>query len=135
MDPLKWQRAFRSTDPDDIVARNGLTGCYSAFINGYVELIKSGAYLAGLTPHKKHHTKDSIDLVCENGGITEEQAALLHSLFVLEGRVEHASPDIAADEVRDAVELLRRNSDALITSAVRWLGGESVAVLPLGPRN
>ncbi|HET6997737.1 MAG TPA: hypothetical protein VFI03_04030 [Solirubrobacterales bacterium] len=63
MDPEKWRRAFHSGDPDDIVARNGLTGCYSALVNGYIELIKSGAYLAGLTPHKKDRAKNAIDLL------------------------------------------------------------------------
>jgi hypothetical protein len=131
MDRLKWQQAFHSIDPGDIVARNGLTGCYSAFINGYVELIKSGVFLSGLTAHKKLHTKDAIDLLYESGGITDEQAELLHALFVLEGRVEHASPDIGADEVRDAVELLRENAAALIASAIRWLSRADIAILPL----
>jgi hypothetical protein len=130
IDPLKWEQAFHSSDPGDIVARNGLTGCYSAFVNGYIELIKSGAYLAGLTPHKKYRTRDSIDLMRDSGGMTEDQAALLHSLFVLEGRVEHASPDIGADEIRDAVELLRKDAAALITNVVRWLSSGEVAVLP-----
>jgi hypothetical protein len=83
MDPENWRRAFHSSDPDDIVARNGLTGCYSALINGYVELTKSAAYLAGLTPHKKGHAKDSIDLLYESGGITQQQVDILRFSFVL----------------------------------------------------
>ncbi len=128
VDPERWQRAFESTDPDDIVARNGLTGCYSALVNGYVELIKTGTYLAGLTAHRKGHAKDAIDLLHQHGGITEQQAEHLHVLFVFEGRVEHASPDISADEVREAVELLRSSAPALIESVVRWLGRDGVGV-------
>lgn len=129
LDPQRWRWAFRSTDPDDIVARNGLTGCYSALINGYVELIKTGAYLAGLTPHKKSHAKDAIDLLHENGGVTEQQSELLHVLFAFEGRLEHASPDINADEVREVVELLQTSAAGLIASAIGWLGPGGVAVM------
>lgn len=130
MDPGSWAHAFLSNDPDDIVARNGLTGCYSALVNGYIELVKTGIYLAGLTPHKKSRAKDAIDLLHESGGVTEWQSEHLHVLFVFEGRVEHASPDISADEVREAVELLRRIVGELISSAVQWLGSNGVAVIP-----
>jgi hypothetical protein len=129
MDPERWRQAFLSNDPDDIVARSGLTGCYSALVNGYIELIKSGAYLAGLTPHKKDRAKNSIDIMLESGGVTESQAEVLHVLYAFEGRVQHASPDIDADEIREAVELLRTHSATLIASAIRWLGDDGVAVI------
>jgi len=131
LDPESWKQAFDSNDPDDIVARNGLTGCYSALVNGYIELVKTGVYLAGLTPHKKSRAKDAIDLLQDSGGVDERQAEVLHVLFVFEGRVEHASPDIAAEEVREAVELLRDAAGELIASAIRWLGSNGVAVVPL----
>lgn len=130
MDPVRWSHAFLSNDPDDIVARNGLTGCYSALVNGYVELVKTGVYLAGLTPHRKSRAKDAIDLLHESGGVTGRQSEHLHVLFVFEGRVAHASPDISADEVREAVELLRGIVGELIACAVRWLGSSGVAVIP-----
>jgi hypothetical protein len=135
MDPVRWAHAFLSNDPDDIVARNGLTGCYSALVNGYIELVKSGVYLAGLTPHRKSRAKDAIDLLHESGGVTGQQSEHLHVLFVFEGRVEHASPDIAADEVREAVELLRGIAGELIASAVRWLGRSGVSVIPASAAN
>lgn len=129
LEPERWRVAFCSSDPDDIVARNGLTGCYSALVNGYVEMIKTGIYLAGLAPRKKSRAKDAIDLLHTAGGITEKQSELLHLLFVFEGRVEHASPDISADEIREAVELLRANAADLIASAIRWLGDGGIAVI------
>jgi hypothetical protein len=95
MDPGTWHRAFASADPDDVVARNALTGCYSALVNGYVELLKTGSYLAGLTPHKKDHTRNAIDCVRDDGGITKDQATCLHELFA--------------------------NAPGLIESAIRWL--------------
>jgi hypothetical protein len=130
LDARKWRRAFDSMEADDIVARNGLTGCYSALVNGYVELLKSGAYLGGLTAHKKPRAKDAIDLAQENGGVSEAQAELLHTLYVLEGRVEHASPDITAEEIREAVEALRGDAPALIAGAVEWLGPAGLGILP-----
>lgn len=121
LDPQRWRDAFESVQPTDVVARNGVTGCYSAVINGYMELLKTGAYLSGLTPHKKDSARNTIECVLADGGINPRQADCLHELFVFEGRVEHASPDIRADEVREAVELLRQHAAALIESAVNWL--------------
>lgn len=120
LDPEMWRRAFASSDPEDVVARNGLTGCYSAVINGYAELLKTGTYLAGLAPHKKSRTRDAIDRMREDGGITKGQAESLHDLFVFEGRVQHASPDVDADQIREAVELLRAEAPGLIRNAVLW---------------
>jgi hypothetical protein len=125
-----WRTVFDSHDPLDIVARNGLTGCYSTFVNNYIELLKTGAYLAGLTPHKRGNAKDTIELALQDGVITQEQAEHLHELFVFEGRLQHASPDIDADEVRDTVEMLRAVAGGLIKSAAQWLERSGV-----GPQN
>lgn len=57
----------------------------------------------------------------EDGGITKQQSEALHDLFVFEGRVQHASPDVDADQIREAVELLRAEAPGLIKNAVRWL--------------
>ncbi len=127
LNPQRWRDAFESAQPADVVARNGVTGCYSAVINGYVELLRTGAYLSGLTPHKKDHTRNVIEQVLDDGGLDKRQANCLHELFVFEGRVEHASPDIRADEVREAVELLREHAPALIENAVRWLERHGIA--------
>ena len=50
----------------------------------------------------------------------------MSEIYVLEGRLEHASPDVDADEVRDAVERLRSALPALIESVVAWLGGHGI---------
>lgn len=128
LDLETWQRVFDSHDPLDVVARNGLTGCYSAVINNYIELLKAGAYLAGLTPHRRDHAKDAIDAVRNDGGITESQAKHLHELFVFEGRLQHASPDVDADEILKAVELLRGEAASLISAAIRWLDRRGIEI-------
>jgi hypothetical protein len=124
----EWHRVFSSKDPKDVVARNGVTGCYSAIVNNYVELLKTGAYLAELTSHKRDHTRETIELVREDGAITTRQAECLHQLFVFEGRVQHASLAVGADEVLEAVELLRAEAPALIGRAVSWLEHHGIAI-------
>jgi hypothetical protein len=84
-------------------------------------LPKTGTYLAGLAPYKKSRTRDAIDRMREDGGITKHQSEALHDLFVFEGRVQHASPDVDADQIREAVELLRAEAPGLIRNAVLWL--------------
>jgi len=46
---------------------------------------------------------------------------LLNEVYVLEGRLEHASPDVDAEEVHDAVERLRSALPSLIESTCAWL--------------
>ena len=123
-------RMTRATSSPEI----GLTGCYSTLVNNYVELLKTSAYMAGLTTHRRDHAKDVIELVRGDGGLTRDQADSLHQLFVLEGRVQHASPDVDADEVREAVELLRRVAPRLMRSVIEWLSqcGVEVAGPPHG---
>lgn len=128
LDSQVWRNVFDSHDPLDIVARNGLTGCYSTIVNNYIELLKTSAYMAGLTPHKRDHAKDVIDAVYADGGISKNQADSLHDLFVFEGRLQHASPDVDADEVRNAVELLRVVAPELLKALIAWLTRHGVDV-------
>jgi hypothetical protein len=128
LDPRTWKDVFDSHDPLDIVARNGLTGCYSTIVNNYVELLKTSAYMAGLTPHRRDHAKDVIEAAYADGGISKDQAGGLHDLVVFEGRLQHASPDVDADEVRKAVELLRALAPELLKALVAWLTRHGVDV-------
>jgi len=65
--------------------------------------------------------------VQSDGGLTEEQAELLNRCYVLEGRLEHASPDVSPEEVREVVARLRAGLPDLITSMVTWLGAYGVS--------
>ena len=62
-----------------------------------------------------------------DGALTEEQTELLNRCYVLEGRLEHASPDVSPVEVREAVERLRAGLPDLITNVIRWLGSYGVS--------
>lgn len=66
-------------------------------------------------------------MVQGDGGLTEEQTALLNRCYVLEGRLEHASPDVSPEEVREAVERLRAGLPDLIANVIRWLGSYGVS--------
>lgn len=123
LDDAEWRAAFDSSDPHEALRTMAVTGSHSAAVNGYVELLRaaSGARLLGLLPHRRPHAEQVFDAVCDDGGLDDHQAALLHDIYVLEGRLEHASPDIDADEVREAVERLRDELPALIESARDWL--------------
>jgi uncharacterized protein YutE (UPF0331/DUF86 family) len=83
--------------------------------------------LIGLLPHRRPHADQVFAAVQSDGGLTEEQAELLNRCYVLEGRLEHASPDISPEEVREAVPRLRAGLPDLIRSVVTWLEAYGVS--------
>jgi uncharacterized protein YutE (UPF0331/DUF86 family) len=121
--PAEWRRAFESTEPHDANRTMVVTGDHSAVLNAYVEILKAaaGSRLIGLLPHRRPHAEQVFQALLADHGLTEVQANLLNELYVLEGRLEHASPDVDAEEVRDAVERLREALPELIESTRTWL--------------
>lgn len=126
--PGEWRSAFESVEPHDANRTMVVTGDHSAVLNAYVEILKAsaGARLIGLLPHRRPHAEQVLKALVADGGLTEEQAGLLNELYVLEGRLEHASPDVDAEEVRDAVERFRKALPELIESARVWLARHGV---------
>ncbi len=100
-----------------------VTGDHSTVLNAYVEILKAsaGSRLIGLLPHRRPHADQVFEALVADGGLTEDQAALLNEVYVLEGRLEHASPDVDAEEVRDSIERLRKALPGLIESIHVWL--------------
>jgi hypothetical protein len=123
LDPVQWRRAFESIEPRDANRTMVVTGDYSAILNAYVEILKAsaGSRLLGLLPHRRPHAEQVFAAVAADGGLTAGQAGLLSELYVLEGRLEHASPDVDAEEVRAAVQRLRDALPGLIESVRTWL--------------
>lgn len=123
LDPVEWRRAFESIEPRDANRTMVVTGDHSAMLNSYVEILRTsaGSRLLGLLPHRRPHAEQVFKTVADDGGLTASQAALLGELYVLEGRLEHASPDVDAEEVRVAVQRLREALPGLIDSARAWL--------------
>jgi uncharacterized protein YutE (UPF0331/DUF86 family) len=123
LDPAEWRNAFDSPRPGDVNRTMVVTGDHSAVLNAYVEILKAsaGARLIGLLPHRRPHAEQVFEALVADGGLTKDQAGLLNDLYVLEGRLEHASPDVDAEEVRDAVERLRQALPELIEGIDSWL--------------
>lgn len=128
LEPVEWRKAFESAEPDDANRTMVVTGNHSAVLNAYVEILRAsaGSRLIGLLPHRRPHAEQVFKALAADQGLTEVQVALLNELYVIEGRLEHASPDIDAEEVRVAVERLRQALPGLIESVRSWLGGHGV---------
>src|SRR5680860_592936 len=118
-----WTRSFDSIEPQDTNKTMVVTGDCSAIINSYVEILRTavGSHLVGVLPQRHPHAKQAIQALYSDGGISDSQAATLNQLYVLEGRLEHASPDVTADEVFDAVLLLRSALPQLVEAVTDWL--------------
>jgi hypothetical protein len=119
----EWRNAFESADPRDTNRTMVVTGDHSAVLNALVEILKAsaGSRLIGLVPYRRPRAEQVFDALAADGGLTKEQAVLLNEVYVLEGRLEHASPDVDADEVREAIERLRQALPGLIGSTHAWL--------------
>ncbi len=132
LDPAEWRASFDSTDPHDALRTMAVTACHSAILNSYVEVLRAsaGARLLGLSPHRRPHAAQVFEVVQADGGLTANQAALLSEIYVLEGRLEHASPDVDAGEVYEAVERLREALPSLVESARNWLRGHGIEFTP-----
>jgi hypothetical protein len=123
LDAAEWRSAFESDDPRDANRTMVVTGDHSAALNAYVEILKAsaGSRLIGLLPHRRPHADQVFQALVTDGGLSKDQAGLLNELYVLEGRLEHASPDVDAEEVRDGIERLRQALPGLIDSTRTWL--------------
>jgi hypothetical protein len=130
LDAAEWRRAFESSEPGDANRTMVVTGDHSAVLNAFVEILKAGAgaRLIALLPHRRPHAAQVFAAVHADGGLEAKQAKLLNEVYALEGRLEHASPDVDADEVRDAVERLRRALPGLVRDAVGWLARHGVDI-------
>lgn len=130
LDRPTWREAFDSSDPSDMLRTMAVTGSYSVIVNAYVEILKAaaGSRLIGLLPHRRPHADQVLAAVQSDGGLSDGQAKVLHDCYVLEGRIEHASPDVAADEIRKAVERLLKALPGLIESATTWLKSHGIAI-------
>jgi hypothetical protein len=132
LDPGEWRAAFESDEPQDANRTMVVTGDHSAVLNAYVEILKAsvGSRLVGLVPHRRPHADQVFEVLVADGGLERGQAVLLNQVYVLEGRLEHASPDVDADEVREAIEGLRAALPDLIRGTHEWLRRHGVEFEP-----
>jgi hypothetical protein len=128
LDPSEWRRAFDSSEPHDANRTMVVTGDHSAVLNAYVEILRAsaGSRLIGLLPHRRPHADQVFEAIRADRGLTKGQVTLLNEIYVLEGRLEHASPDVDAEEIRNAVEQLRQALPGLIKSTSTWLAHHGI---------
>jgi hypothetical protein len=128
LDPIEWRKTFESAEPGDANRTMVVTGDHSAILNAYVEILRAsgGSRLLGLLPHRRPHADQVFEAVRADGGLTKEQAAILSELYAIEGRLEHASPDVDSEEVREAIERLRAELPKLVDSIRSWLSRRGV---------
>ncbi len=134
LDPVEWRRAFESSEPHDANRTMVVTGDHSAVLNAYVEILKAsaGSRLVGLLPYRRPHAEQTFEALAGADCLTADQAGRLGAIYSIEGRLEHASPDIDADEVLGAIEELRRELPGLIEVVLAWLERHGVRLD--GPR-
>lgn len=123
LDPAEWRKTFESAEPQDANRTMVVTGGHSAVLNAYVEILKAsaGSRLVGLLPYRRPHTVQTFEALVEDGCLTADQVSELNIAYAIEGRLEHASPDVDASEVLEAVERLRRALPGLIEAVLAWL--------------
>jgi hypothetical protein len=128
LDPAEWRRAFESDEPRDANRTMVVTGDHSALLNAYVEILKAsaGSRMVGLLPFRRPHAGQTFEALVEDGCLTGDQAAELNAAYAIEGRLEHASPDVDASEVLEAIERFRKALPALMEAVLAWLGRHGV---------
>jgi hypothetical protein len=128
LDPADWRRAFESAEPHDANRTMVVTGDHSAVLNAYVEILKTsaGSRLVGLLPYRRPHAGQTFEALIEDGCLTVGQAEELKAIYAIEGRLEHASPDVDASEVLEAIEGLRQALPGLVEAVLAWLGRHGI---------
>ncbi len=127
-DAKTWREAFNSADEDDINRVFMVTGGYLALVNNTGEAIKTGAELTGLQSKPSLGLSGIIGAIRADGGFTDQQAKTFIELYRTRNRLQHASPDIDADEVRTQVRLLLNHLPRLVKSYLAWLAKHGIQV-------
>jgi len=127
-----WEAAFTSADPRTINHVLEVTGGYVGLVNHLVEMVRSGAALAGLALAQGRARPSAPDLIAavrDDGCFTDNQADVLIRLNGTRNRLQHASPGVPADEVHERVRLLLQTLPRLLGSYLRWMEDRGVRLL------
>ena len=121
-DAPTWIAAFNSSDLDDINRVYTVTGGYLALVNNMAEALRAGVKLTGTKRSAgAHGIAGIVEAIKGDGGFTRQQAETFEELYRTRNRLQHASPDIQADEVHKQVRLLLGHLPRLVKSYLAWL--------------
>lgn len=124
----RWREAFESAEPEATNQVLAVTAGYATLINGYVEMLEASIRIAGITEVRRPRAETAIESVRDDGGLDRKQAMVVVTLYKFEGRLEHLSPDVGADEIRQAIGLLRASLPGLVDSLLGWLDGRGIGL-------
>lgn len=121
-DAKAWGAAFHSSDADDINRVHTVSGGYLALVNNTAEAVRVGAKLTGIEPTAgMRGVPGIIDAIRADGGFTSRQADTFTALYRTRNHLQHASPDIQADEIHRQTQLLLGHLPRFIKSYLAWL--------------
>jgi uncharacterized protein YutE (UPF0331/DUF86 family) len=125
-DLTRWTEAFESANPATINQVVEVTGGYQMLVNHLIEALRTGATLAGMAGRQSG--RELIAAIRDDGGFSPGQAEVLVALYRTRNRLQHASPDIQADEIHDQVTALLRAFPRLVRSFVDWMARHDVGL-------
>lgn len=128
LDPTIWRQAFESSDPaltNNVLA---VTGGYSTLINNYVEVVRACARLGGLMSGRRPNVEQCLEKLSQAGALSTAEARSVYALYGIEGRMEHLSPDLSPEEIREAIVRSREELPQLVEKALRWLSADGIEV-------
>lgn len=120
-DQAAWRQSFESDEADQINRVMQVTGDFEHLTNNLIEVLKAGARNADLVEGRRPRAEGAIDAIHRDGGLSARQVELLGRLYIMRGRLQHASPDVRAEEVRGYVLLLLDRFPKLFRDIIDWL--------------
>ena len=123
-----WETVFSSPDPDDVNLTMQVVGCYEHLVGNLAELARGGARMTGLADGRRPRAEECFTALEQDGVFTSRQRATLDQLYVFCGRLGHASPNVAADEVALHVKIALRQVPTLTKALVAWLAERGIEI-------
>ena len=120
----RWTEGFESSAPETINQVIEVTGGYQMLVNHLIEALRTGATLAGFAGRPSG--RELVAAIRDDGGFSPNQAEVLIELYRTRNRLQHASPDIQADEVHEQVSVLLKTLPRLVRSFVAWMARHDV---------
>lgn len=125
-DPDAWTAVFTSGNPDDVNRAIQVTGGFGNLVNNLVELLRAGTLTSGLLPGTRPRIETVLENVRDDKGLRVKQVELLEEMYTLRGRLQHASPDVTAEEVHEYVLLLMEHFPAMLDNTLKWLARRGI---------